>query len=57
MNDLFFIIDRGSKKEAKYCLNCKKIFVNRKKWKDNFKEINFCSKKCKFEFKNPNKYI
>lgn len=57
MNDLFFIIDRGSKKEAKYCLNCKKIFVNRKKWKDNFKEINFCSKKCKFEFKKPNKYI
>ena len=49
---IFKIIDRGTTKEAKYCLECGKIFTNRKKWKDNFKYIKFCSQKCKSNYKS-----
>ena len=49
MNKIF---DRESFKEFKKCLCCEKIFTIRKKWKNNFDEIRFCSKKCKSEFKN-----
>ena len=40
------IYDRGGYKEAKVCVVCKKLFSQRKKWK-NFEEVKYCSKKCK----------
>lgn len=48
--EIFKIVDRGTTKEAKYCLQCGKIFTNRKKWKDNFKDVKFCSQKCKINY-------
>ena len=41
------IFDRGSYKEAKYCNYCNRIFTIRKKWKNSFEEVKFCSKKCR----------
>ncbi|MCH8520143.1 MAG: DUF2256 domain-containing protein [Nanoarchaeota archaeon] len=49
---IFKIVDRGVIKEAKCCIECGKVFVNRKKWKDNFKDVKFCSQKCKLNHKN-----
>lgn len=45
------VYDRGEYKDAKYCEHCGKIFTIRKKWKDCFDEVRFCSQKCKSEFK------
>lgn len=45
--EIFRIFDRGAYKDAKYCLNCKKVFTKRKKWNDCFNEVKFCSQKCK----------
>tara|TARA_B100001175_G_C19006400_1_gene401327 strand:+ start:266 stop:415 length:150 start_codon:yes stop_codon:yes gene_type:complete len=36
---------------SKICLNCKKPFSWRKKWKKVWDEIRFCSKKCKSQSK------
>lgn len=46
-SNIFYIIDKGVKKEVKYYFECEKLFVNRKKWKNNFNNIRFCSEKCK----------
>ncbi|MFT4244552.1 MAG: DUF2256 domain-containing protein [Candidatus Woesearchaeota archaeon] len=48
---IFKIIDRGISKEAKYCLECGRVFTNRKKWEHNFENVKFCSKACKFNNK------
>ena len=41
------IMDRGTLKEFKYCGQCKKIMVWRKKWSNNWDTVKYCSKKCK----------
>ena len=51
MNEIFTAIDRGVKKEAKYCEECGRIFTNRKKWGSDFVNIRFCSKTCKDKHK------
>ena len=52
--EIFRIFDRGTYKDAKYCLNCGKVFTKRKKWNDCFNEVKFCSQKCRGEY-NKNK--
>ncbi len=42
---------------TKDCPNCKRPFQYRKKWKDVWSEIIFCSKKCSAEAKFKNKPI
>ncbi len=37
---------------SKICLNCKKSFYWRKKWKRDWDKVKFCSKKCKGQFKS-----
>lgn len=49
--DIFKIVDRGIVKEAKHCIQCNKIFTNRKKWGEKFEEVKFCSQKCKINYK------
>lgn len=49
---IFKIVDRGVVKEAKYCIQCGKVFTNRKKWEDNFENVKFCSQKCKINYKS-----
>ena len=36
---------------SKICIKCKKSFLWRKKWKIVWKEVRFCSLKCKREWK------
>jgi len=41
---------RGVKKEnlpKKICLVCKRPFSWRKKWKNNWNEVKYCSQKCR----------
>lgn len=42
--------------KSKICLSCGRPFENRKKWKDNFDEVIYCSKQCK-KNKKPTKYM
>ena len=51
-NKIFKIVDRGTVKEAKYCIECGKVFTIRKKWEDNFENVKFCSQKCKVNYKS-----
>ena len=41
------ILDRGQYKEAKLCAVCKKPFTIRKKRKNNFDEVKYCSQRCR----------
>ena len=41
---------------SKICLICKKPFVWRKKWKLNWEEVKYCSKKCSSAKKNIKKF-
>lgn len=42
--------------ESKICLSCGRPFENRKKWKNNFDEVIYCSKQCK-KNRKPTKYM
>ena len=35
----------------KYCLVCEKPFTWRKKWKQNWENVKYCSRKCKSQKK------
>ena len=41
------VLHRGQYQEEKLCKTCKKPFSIRKKWKDNFEGVLYCSKRCK----------
>lgn len=45
--EIFKVFDRGTFKEAKLCIVCKKQFTWRKKWERNWNEVTTCSVKCK----------
>jgi hypothetical protein len=49
--DIYYVIDRGVKKQAKDCIICGKMFTWRKKWKNNFDDVKYCSDECKLESK------
>ncbi|MAQ06949.1 MAG: hypothetical protein CMN50_04520 [SAR116 cluster bacterium] len=36
---------------SKVCVNCNKPFNWRKKWKRDWNDVKFCSKRCKGQFK------
>ncbi|MDA9129207.1 DUF2256 domain-containing protein [Candidatus Gracilibacteria bacterium] len=46
-NQTLKILDRGQIKQAKLCLVCEKPFTIRKKWKNNFNEVFYCSERCR----------
>ncbi|MEC8220450.1 MAG: DUF2256 domain-containing protein [Nanoarchaeota archaeon] len=50
-NEIYYVIDRGVKKKAKDCIVCSKMITWRKKWKNNFEEVKYCSEKCKLNSK------
>ena len=52
--DIYYVIDRGVKKQAKDCIVCGKVITWRKKWKNNFEEVKYCSEKCKLKPKERN---
>lgn len=41
------ILDRWKYKDSKICPVCKRPFTIRKKWKNNFENIIYCSDKCR----------
>jgi hypothetical protein len=41
---------KKSELDEKICLKCKRPFSWRKKWASDWKNVKFCSKKCRGEF-------
>jgi hypothetical protein len=44
---LMKILDRGQFRESKPCPVCNRAFSNRKKWKNNFDTVIYCSDRCR----------
>ncbi|MCR9066239.1 MAG: DUF2256 domain-containing protein [Cytophagales bacterium] len=43
--------------DEKVCLTCDRPFTWRKKWEKNWKEVKYCSKRCRSSRKNGNENI
>ena len=41
------VLDRGQYRESKVCPVCNRPFSIRKKWKDNFDSVIYCSDLCR----------
>ena len=51
-SDATRVLDRGVWKEFKTCVQCRRIFVNRKAFEKNWQEVKYCSAACRSKSKS-----